>query len=201
MTTGILLAGGLSSRMGTDKALLTVKDGEDNISLLERTHQVMQSAGCSDVLISRNQEPDRFHYIQDIYSDYGPLSGIHACLNHFEKQHSQSHNPNLGFLIVPVDMPLLSTGNLKALIEYGTESAKACYFQNTVLPCFIPNFSGLLDLLTRRLSNKQLSITGLLHTIRAEELPPPAEDVLINTNTPEEWNDFQGDLFHSHTSQ
>ncbi|MFL0798406.1 MAG: molybdenum cofactor guanylyltransferase [Cellvibrionaceae bacterium] len=214
VSVGILLAGGLSSRMGTDKALLTVPvtpdpaaldpaapNKEEQISLLSRTHQVMESAGCSDILISRNQETDNFQYIQDIYHDYGPLSGIHACLSHFETQQDQAHNPDLGFLIVPVDMPLLSTENLAALIQYGTESKKACYYQNTVLPCFIPNFSGLLELITRRLSNKQLSITGLLHTIRAEELPSPEKSQLINTNTPEEWKNFQGDLFPAHPNQ
>src|SRR5947209_17610572 len=75
--TGFVLAGGKSSRMGSNKALLTLQGA----TLLQRTHQLLQSV-CERVFIlgQRKLYGDFGECIEDVYPDCGPLGGIHAAL-------------------------------------------------------------------------------------------------------------------------
>lgn len=77
--TGIILAGGLSSRIGRDKALLPW--GRSNIltGVVGRLRSV-----CDDIIIVRNTpldcKIDGIRTVSDIYRQMGPLGGIHAGL-------------------------------------------------------------------------------------------------------------------------
>jgi molybdenum cofactor guanylyltransferase len=75
--TGFIVAGGKSSRMGTEKALLTVH-GKTLID-----HAIAEARSiCEDVLIVGPKETF-FAYgriVKDIFQDCGPLGGIHAAL-------------------------------------------------------------------------------------------------------------------------
>jgi len=77
--TGVVLTGGKSSRMGTDKALL--KLGER--TLLERCLAKLTES-FSEVLISGNQttvhQSSGIRNIRDIYAECGPLGGIHSAI-------------------------------------------------------------------------------------------------------------------------
>ena len=76
--TGIILAGGKSRRMGSDKALFEI----EGRSLLERAATFCLSF-CSRVLISSGSAD---HYypgcetIPDLMADSGPIGGIFSCL-------------------------------------------------------------------------------------------------------------------------
>ena len=74
--TGVVLAGGQSSRMGSDKANLILK----NKTLLQNACELLTAAGASDVLISRNVQSATAQYIADIYPGSGPLGGIYSTL-------------------------------------------------------------------------------------------------------------------------
>ncbi len=78
--SGIILAGGRSNRMGTNKALL--KLGE--LTLIEGVALVM-SGVCSEIIIAGGNEKDLEHLgypiVRDTYPGCGPLSGIHAGLS------------------------------------------------------------------------------------------------------------------------
>ena len=88
---GLVLAGGRSSRMGTDKAMLL----KGNVNLLDNANLCLTNSLCEQVLISRNTAQG----IRDRYIDKGPLAGIEAALQHV---------PNGAWLsILPVDMPLI----------------------------------------------------------------------------------------------
>jgi molybdopterin-guanine dinucleotide biosynthesis protein A len=94
---GYVLAGGRSSRMGRDKALLQIGDKllvEHAVTKLRRL--------CADVNIlgSDPELETTAPLVRDIHSGCGPLSGIEAALVH------SRHDWNL---ILPVDMPFLPT--------------------------------------------------------------------------------------------
>jgi molybdopterin-guanine dinucleotide biosynthesis protein A len=94
---GFVLAGGRSSRMGTDKAFLKLGDR----TLLERGISALRSV-CPDVAIVGDRGKFSAHgtVIEDIYRGAGPLAGIHAALQH------SSADLNL---ILAVDLPFVST--------------------------------------------------------------------------------------------
>jgi molybdopterin-guanine dinucleotide biosynthesis protein A len=76
--TGIILAGGKSTRMGTDKALIQI----EGKTLIERIIEVCQPI-CSEILISSNNlehEKSGFQIITDEIQNCGPIGGIFSCL-------------------------------------------------------------------------------------------------------------------------
>ncbi|MDV6316351.1 molybdenum cofactor guanylyltransferase [Idiomarina sp. HP20-50] len=166
----ILLAGGRSSRMGQDKALLRF----GSVSLLEHMQTKLSDLGCQDILISRNQPG----FISDIIPEQGPLSGLHACLAHcqFNK-----------VLVVPVDMPALTATTLLPLLNV---EASAAYYRDCALPCVLTNSSELQADINQQLAvdNGRRSVFALLQRLNATALPCHHEAQLINTNTPQQWS-------------
>ena len=78
--TGIILAGGKSTRMGTDKALLKI-EGE---TLLNRAVKLCQSV-CNQIIISSysaDHDVEGIIRIQDEIENCGPMGGIYSCLKH-----------------------------------------------------------------------------------------------------------------------
>ena len=76
--TGIILSGGQSTRMGTDKALLQINEK----TLLENAIEICKPV-CKEILISSNNpEHEKFGYkiIPDEIKNCGPLGGIYTCL-------------------------------------------------------------------------------------------------------------------------
>ena len=82
--TGIILAGGKSSRMGTDKGLLKL----NGKSMVEYVIDALTEM-CSRVLIvSNNIEYRRYgiDVVKDIYEDKGPLGGLYSGLMNSNSQ-------------------------------------------------------------------------------------------------------------------
>jgi len=95
--TGIILAGGLSSRMGQDKGLILYKDQ----ALVQYSIAALEPL-CSEILISTNNpEYKKFGYslVPDIYKECGPIGGIYSALR------VSQHDNNL---ICPCDMPFVT---------------------------------------------------------------------------------------------
>jgi len=84
--TGVILAGGKSSRMGRDKSLLVY----ENDTLINRMLDEMRPV-FAELLIAGSRQ-DKYNIagvreIPDIYRDTGPLGGIHAALTAASYQH------------------------------------------------------------------------------------------------------------------
>lgn len=167
---GVVLAGGQSSRMGTDKALLTWQGN----TLLDHARSRLSDAGCDAVVISRNDSGG----IADLYPDCGPLGGMHAVI----KAHPQAR----GFLFLPVDMPAVSSDLLRQLLH----DDHSTYYQDSVLPAWILNSPALLPELEQRLQQGEHRVHRLLHQLGAQPLSSHTPEHLINTNTPQEWQAF-----------
>jgi len=110
--TGFVLAGGKSSRMGTDKAALPL----GGRTLLEHALTVARSV-AKEVFILGSPEIYGSYgpTIADIFPGCGPLGGIHAALSHVA-QASKSGPSNLN-LILAVDTPFITPEFLRYLVE------------------------------------------------------------------------------------
>jgi molybdopterin-guanine dinucleotide biosynthesis protein A len=76
---GIILAGGKSSRMGTDKGLM-----EYNGKLLVEYAIDLLRPFCAEIIISSNNsdyERLGLKVVPDIFRDCGPVGGLHAALS------------------------------------------------------------------------------------------------------------------------
>lgn len=177
MLVGVVLAGGQSLRMGTDKALLRL-NGQTQ---LQRCQELLTGVGCDHILISRNQNDSNQNnlnqkkYLKDEHLDIGPLAGIHRAIK---------TEPNAkGYLVVPVDMPYLREDVLKKLLNQ-TEST---YYTDAILPCYIANQDQLLSIIEGLIARQHLSIRGLLSQLSAHAITADNPQWLINTNTPAQW--------------
>jgi len=108
--TGIILAGGESSRMGMDKALVTWK----NQSLIHWVYKALEPL-CADILVSYNGHSNKlrgYTTIRDRYRGIGPMAGLEAGLR---------NSINEINLFVSCDTPNLPSGLFAYMIEkHGT---------------------------------------------------------------------------------
>jgi len=95
--TGIVLAGGKSSRMGMEKGLVAF----NGKPLIEYALDALKS-NCDEILISANTSAYNFlgyPVISDIYPNCGPMGGIYSCLLKSKNQHN---------FILSCDTPLIN---------------------------------------------------------------------------------------------
>lgn len=107
--TGVVMAGGLSTRMGRDKAMLML---EDKRTLLERAFETLWVAGATEVFVAvgtgKSYGLPGAKEIQDLQKDCGPMGGLAACLA--EVKHPLC-------LVLAVDMPTMTPAYLSGLMS------------------------------------------------------------------------------------
>lgn len=177
---GLVLAGGRSSRMGRDKAMLPWCGG----TLLAHMQQRLRDAGMTRVIVSGayphcDAVPDRF-------ADRGPLGGLASVADAL---------PDGPMLVVPVDMPLVSAALLRSLREYPAHAACVC-FPTHPLPLRLT-----LDTVSRRALAVLLegpasgrSLRALHTALRGEYLALPThwQEQLRDADTPAAWQRLAG---------
>jgi molybdopterin-guanine dinucleotide biosynthesis protein A len=111
---GYVLAGGRSSRMGRDKALLPLAGKPLVEHALIKLRRI-----CRDVaILSNNAELERLGpVVKDLHPDCGPMGGLEAALAH------SVHDWNL---VLPVDVPFPPTAFLSGWIYMTLGHAKRC---------------------------------------------------------------------------
>lgn len=186
---GVVLAGGQSKRMGTDKALLTDNRAK---SCLQNSIDRLIAIGLKKIVVSGERTVDNFCTNSDVeiqvISDLMPGSGPLAALDSILEQVSAKQ-----LLITPVDMPYLEAGFLNRLLV-NNDQYSSC-FTDFLLPLKL-----IIDGQTRQVIKdclsasdaKKHSIKNLFHQIPHSQLPLTAaeHDYFQNTNTPEQWQRF-----------
>ena len=188
---GVVLAGGLSSRMGQDKSQLMRR----NTKMLDYSKQLLTDSGINQVVISGDQ-----YQVPDLVSKAGPVGGIYSVIVRYQPK---------ALLILPVDLPLMNAAELKRLRLAGELSQKACSFQDHNIPLYLPVNAFLELFLAKQFSHytadsnfdsttesesgksapkkKGPSIKALLNQVPHRSLVPTNSSALFNTNTPQQW--------------
>lgn len=104
--TGILLAGGRSSRMGTDKGFVMLK----GLSFANRIINTMKPFVHEIIIVSDHTRYDKLmiRRVEDIVKDSGPVAGIHAALTH---SHTDLN------LVLSCDIPLIEEEVVSTLLQ------------------------------------------------------------------------------------
>ena len=166
--TGFVLAGGKSTRMGRDKALL---DWHGR-TLLEHMIDLLSVVTDGVHVVGRDPLPDRL-------PGRGPLSGIATALE---------TSPTDANIVVAVDLPLLTQEFLKYLrakLEISRHSLLACKMESG-FPLCLGLRRGLLPQIQQRLAAGELGIRRFIETSDAEILSWPDASIFKNLNTPED---------------
>ena len=102
----LLLAGGKSARMGTNKAELTY----EGKTFLEHMLDKAQALGIEQCYISGyTSRQEQVQTVWDVYPNRGPLSGIHATMGVISTPYC---------LVLPVDAPKLPVEILEGLLRH-----------------------------------------------------------------------------------
>lgn len=181
---GLVLAGGKSTRMGSDKGIAEWHGRPQRYYMAD-----MLKEFCQDVFISCREDQqealaaDGYNPLPDAaaYAGSGPTGGI---LSAFE------HTPRRAWLVVACDLPLLDSATIAHLVANRDSNAIATTFKSP--------FDGLPEPLIT-IWEPAAYIT-LLHKLQegfkcprkvlinnpAAILQPPHPDALLNANTPDD---------------
>jgi molybdopterin-guanine dinucleotide biosynthesis protein A len=172
--TGFVLAGGKSTRMGRDKALLDWR-GQ---TLLEHMMGLLSVVASPVQVVGRDQLPDRLPGL-------GPLSGIATAL---ETSQTDAN------ICVAVDLPFLTHDFLKYLrsrIETSNHAILACKIGSHFPLCIGVQKSVLPEVQTR-LSGNDLSVRSLIEATDSETFDWPDVSIFRNINTPGDYLNNSG---------
>lgn len=117
---GLILCGGRSKRLATDKALVVYRDRPHLLDLYDTVSEL-----CIETRISvRREQADTeirrdLPQIYDVYGDIGPIGGILSAFH---------HNPDVAWLVVGCDMPFLSLDVLMQLVRSRKPGTQATSF-------------------------------------------------------------------------
>jgi molybdenum cofactor guanylyltransferase len=190
--TAFVLAGGKSSRMGCDKALLELAGR----SLLERAIELANSVAKDVIIVGDPTKYGAFgDVIPDTYADHGPLGGIHGAL----AKSSTALN-----VILATDLPSVEAGFLRYLIATA-ETTKALVTVPQVDRYFEPlcavyrkQFEEIAKAALARGNNKvdALFAERITHAVDGEEIVRAGFSLTMfrNLNTPDDLGRAQKEL-------
>lgn len=190
MLYGVVLAGGASRRMGQDKALMQFQGR----TLITHASHLLEAAGCKSVLVSRNEAG----HVIDKIENAGPLGGVHGAVCEILKnapcktmKNGEEEVLKRELLVLPVDMPKMTSQLLNQLVSLGRQNERACFVENRFLPFYLPISSNTQEALNDYLVNQgKRRVIGFLEHVNALALSSSSvenEAQWLNVNTPNDW--------------
>jgi molybdopterin-guanine dinucleotide biosynthesis protein A len=182
--TGVVLAAGLSTRMGRDKALLEW----EGRPMWERQRDVLRQAGADEVFLSARPEQAWTRQargfdavVHDATPSCGPISGITAAI----ERASHSH-----VAVLAIDLPRMPVTWFEALISRcpvgaGMAGCRGKYFEP--LAAVYPR--ELMALAREALVAKQFSLQALLWRAVDERFMQVHEITAAEAGWFENWNE------------
>ena len=175
--SGIVLAGGLSRRMGQNKAELRL----NGKTLLEIQAGKLFELGIRDVMLSGADCPalPGARVIPDEYAGRGPLGGIHACLRAAE---------NPACLVLSVDVPLIQPETLARLCRAHGGGVTVLRRGTMEEPLIGVYDRWVSDSIAGMIGDGRYAVRDLRDAVRWNifDYSGP-EELLINCNTPEDF--------------
>jgi len=181
--SAVLLAGGQSTRMGRDKALLTLPGS--NLLLWQRQLHVLEELKPEEIFWSgpaRENIPAHVRIIPDEVENAGPLGGISACLNVLKSDL---------LVVLAIDLPCMNAAFFKSLlnrcsVQRGAVPKHDKYFEPlaTVYPKFLKALAA--DHLAQKRYSLQDFIRAAMLRYMIEAVPLDESDALLfkNVNAP-----------------
>ena len=184
--TGIILSGGKSSRMGTDKGFLKLKGK----TFIEHSIDALKPLVSEIIIVSNNSAYDVFNLkrVNDEIENAGPLAGVYTGLKH------SSTNYNL---VLSCDIPLINSEVLKLLIDAVEDTFEVIQFENNT------KTSPLIALYKKSCANKfykllnegerRLRFAVNQCLVKQVKLNSEIGIYTSNINTPEEYKMLQNE--------
>lgn len=187
--TGIILAGGKSSRMGSDKGFIKL----NGYTFMSHIIEAMKPIVNTVIIVSNNSDYDEFGYkrIEDIIKDSGPLAGLYSGLYHSKTENN---------LVLSCDVPLINSSVLKQLIDGFDNGFDVIQLQsqNKTIPLIAlykkQCFYKCLELLDK--GEKRLRIAVEQLKSKTIMLDSELDKYVNNINTIDQLNDIKNAVEH-----
>ena len=182
-----LLAGGASSRMGRDKALIPVK----GIPLLIRLAKVLSTIGSEFHILAPQGRYESFGYpiLNDIHANSGPLAGIEVALE------TSAFDWNL---ILACDLPFIEADWLLQLAAVALNSSNLQCVASATSPdspnplCALWHKSALPKVRSA-LDSQNFRVRSVVEVLQTQILIPPDPGILANWNRPQDISALPGE--------
>lgn len=185
-----VLAGGKSTRMGTDKGLVLHQGKPFVVRIIEAIQ-----AHCSSITIISNTSNYNFlgyTIIEDIIKNKGPLAGIYTGLKHSSSPYN---------LFVSCDIPLLNDTLISYLLSHADDTADASILihNNNIEPLCGIYSKGCAEIIKTLLEKNELSVVKALqqlnvHYIDISNVNGVTPAALTNINTRSELKEIENNI-------
>jgi molybdopterin-guanine dinucleotide biosynthesis protein A len=187
--TAFVLAGGKSSRMGCDKALLEFRGHP----LLRHAIDLAGAVSCKVRIVGDPTKYGAFGpVIADVYSERGPLGGIHAALTNSDSELN---------LILATDLPFLEPDFLRFLVDNAQANGAlvtvpqiGSYFE-PLCAVYRKRFVEIAEAALLRGKNKvdALFAPDKTEVVSDEEIVTAgfSSKIFRNVNTPDDWQQIK----------
>ena len=176
---GLVLAGGESVRMGTDKGLLDYFGKSQRIYSLEMLEKLNLKTFLS---VRKEQKLDQKNVIEDTFIGLGPFGAICSAFQ---------HDPNTAWLVLATDLPYADEKLIRRLIEERDPSKVATAlkgknkkFPEPLITIWEPRaYPAMLQFLAQGIScPRKVLINSDVKLVEVDD------DFITNVNTPEEFS-------------
>ncbi len=190
-SAGIILAGGRSTRMGKDKALLPLPD-DQSVTFVEHLATLLTSQ-CSDVVLVVRDTTQAALYkhigipiVTDDTPDIGPLMGLYTGLHTIHAPHA---------LVTAVDMPFIQSAMVAFLLSQLLDTTLLMPVVKDIPQVLFAVYPRtILPIIAERLQAGRRDPRSLLDVVpvrfideaRLKDVDPDLRS-FININTPEDY--------------
>jgi molybdopterin-guanine dinucleotide biosynthesis protein A len=185
--TGVILAGGKSSRMGQDKGLLLL----NNQPLVKHVIQTLKPITNQIIIISNNDDYKIFGYpvFGDIFKGKGPVGGIHTALTHSQTKKN---------IIISCDTPFVSVELLTYLLKQSIKfQVTVAEFNNKIHPLIGVYHQSIKSTFKSNLDKNQLKLMLVNQSLNCNIVKMDGKfndkKLFYNINTPSDLKQAQNE--------
>lgn len=182
---GLVVCGGQSSRMGTDKSLLVYYDKPQRYYV-----SAMLRPFCEEVFLSCSSEQvtdlsAEYKVVIDFpeYQQIGPIAALLTAFSTF---------PGKDFLVIGCDYPLITSNVLSCFLENLGKPASAFFnHDNKYEPLLAWYSRDCAPLLKAFFNRNEFSLQHFLRSVEAQKYYPEDDKVMTSVDTPEAYQNMK----------
>lgn len=179
-TYGLVVCGGQSSRMGTDKSLLNYHGKPQRYHLYEMLEPLCEKVFISCNKLQKPSIPESYPTIVDApaYEGIGPMAALLTAMETY---------PQANFLVVGCDYPFITTAELKQLLKVKLETIIYACFSNKSGNFFEPLLSNyhcdIISYLQSKFKQNNYSVQAVLKECTGHIIVPENQMSISSIDT------------------
>lgn len=187
--TGLILAGGKSSRMGTDKGFVMY----NNKPFTQHIIDALQPLANEVIIVSDTTDYDIFNVkrVEDTIKNAGPLAGLYSGLYHSKTEIN---------IVLSCDVPLVNQQLLKQLLNANNENVDViqCKVGDKTMPLIALYKKRIMNDCMKTLESGEGRLRVFVDKLQSKTivLDHCLERYSVNINTPNELKQLKNETKH-----